>query len=228
MTPAATAVDHRASRGARARHDVCTGHAMSRAATVSVLVLLLAAAACGGQSTGTGAPEAGAGGDDGGGASGCPAVAPSAGSTCGDRGLVCTYPSDGASCGTFTCDDAGAWSSASRGGGGCPLPPGLVCPTEQTPTVTGTKSPIDRACTGDGDCAAVTFATDCCGDAIALGVRQSSVAAAQEAAATCGRAFPACGCPARPPVAETGTSDGGAPVTIEAFCASGTCRTRYR
>jgi hypothetical protein len=126
-------------------------------------------------------------------------------------------------------DDAAA--SGCTSARGCPLPAGLVCPTPEDPRLTGTTKPVDRSCLADMDCVSVVFQTDCCGNTLAFGVNSGSASSAKNAADTCQRGFPGCGCPARPTVAETGLPDGGQPMfdaPIDAYCASGTCKTRYR
>lgn len=124
--------------------------------------------------------------------------------------------------------DAGTTDACSPATG-CPLPPDLVCPTPAAPQLSGTASPVDRACVVDDDCASVIFQSDCCGNTFAFGVSRASVGAATAAAATCRSGFPGCGCPQGPTVAETGTPDsGGFDELIDPYCASGTCKTRYR
>ena len=149
-----------------------------------------------------------------------------------------TSSSSGGSSGSSGASSSGSSGSGTNEAGvpeacpsstGCPLPAGLSCPTPESPQLSGTASPVSRACTGDGDCASVIFQSDCCGNTFALGVSTASVAPATAAASTCRSGFPGCGCPATPTVAETGTPDGGGfDVPIEAYCAAGTCKTRYR
>lgn len=157
---------------------------------------------------------------------------------CGGKATGDTVPGAGTSGGTDAgtsggepdaSDDAAA--SGCTTARGCPLPAGLVCPTPEDPRLTGTTMPVDRSCVADTDCVSVVFQIDCCGNTLAFGVNAKSAATAKDAAETCQRGFPGCGCPAGPTVAETGLSDGGQPTfgaPIDAYCASGTCKTRYR
>ena len=161
-------------------------------------------------------------------AAGCPTTAPNAGDPCPTVGLVCNYTSEMSPCGTITCGDMGTWEGGFQKVG-CPLPSGLECPTPDKPELVGSASPVSRTCTTDPDCVSVTFQTDCCGNSFAFGVDTKSAAAANEAAKTCSNAFPGCGCPEGPPVAETGMSDAGFGAKIVPYCDTNTstCRTRY-
>ena len=113
---------------------------------------------------------------------------------------------------------------------GCALPAGLECPTAMSPQLLGWSPPVDRACVGDGDCVSVAFETSAAGNTFALGVNTASVSAAKAAAAVCRSGFRLSARPADAQLAETGIPDSGLYFgqPIEAYCAAGTCKTRYR
>jgi hypothetical protein len=133
-------------------------------------------------------------------------------------------------CGKMTCGARGTWEGGSFNSLGCPLPAGLTCPSRTSSELRGSAEPVDESCVVDTDCASVVFQTDCCGNTLAYGVNKSSVGAATVAATTCKNGFPGCGCPESPTVAQTGKPDGGVNFNapIDAYCAAGTCKTRYR
>jgi hypothetical protein len=181
-------------------------HRSHRHALVVLALALVAWPACGGKSTTDATPGASTSGTSGG-------------------------TSGGASDGRIDASDVDGGDSGCTTARGCPLPPDLVCPTPEDPRLSGTSMPVDRSCVADSDCASVVFQTDCCGNTLAFGVNVQSASTAKQAADTCQSGFPGCACPEGPTLAETGFPDGGSPTfadKIDAYCASGTCKTRYR
>jgi hypothetical protein len=64
---------------------------------------------------------------------------------------------------------------------------------------------FSRSCQDATDCAIANHQTDCCGNTIATGIAQSDLAAFQQSETACQPLFPACGCPALPPVLDDGS-----------------------
>ena len=56
---------------------------------------------------------------------------------------------------------------------------------------------VDRSCTSDTDCVVRLHQTDCCGNAVMVGVNQSVAAQFAVDESACMASYPGCGCPAR-------------------------------
>jgi hypothetical protein len=83
---------------------------------------------------------------------------------------------------------------------------------------------VDRSCSVDGDCLAVTHTTNCCGSAVWIGIRSSEKDHYTALESACDRTYPACGCAAGPPVTDDGSVvpfGGMAGVS----CQAGMCKT---
>lgn len=63
---------------------------------------------------------------------------------------------------------------------------------------------IDRSCTTDADCLVRLHQTDCCGNAVMLGIRTSAESAYLGSEPACMASYPACGCPASLPTTDSG------------------------
>jgi hypothetical protein len=107
-----------------------------------------------------------------------------------------------------------------------PSCPRLVCADAGAPIVcggsVGSFPTFDRSCNVASDCFVATHQTDCCGNSRAMGLNVSQRAAFQSAEAICAPMYPACGCPARPPVADDGNV-GTFSTMIAVDCRSGLC-----
>ncbi len=151
-------------------------------------------AGVGGQSGGS--PDAGVDASAGVGGS-CPPCVPPPSPDC-----VGTGP---CGCGPYECPDAGGSSYD------------LQCDSTGGPFPAFSKS-----CGDEGDCVVLAHQTDCCGNAMMVGVAASSRAGFESAEAQCSSTFPLCDCPSQPPAAEDGTRA----VDADAFtaeCQSGEC-----
>jgi hypothetical protein len=103
-------------------------------------------------------------------------------------------------------------------------PTGLDAPAADAP-LADAGSPcayadaIDRSCTTDADCLVRLHQTDCCGNAVMIGIRTSALGAYNAGEPACMASYPACGCPAGLP-----TTDSGETVTdldtVQAACVS--------
>lgn len=81
---------------------------------------------------------------------------------------------------------------------------------------------FDKSCVADRECVVVTHQTDCCGNSEAIGVNAGQQMSFDDAERICRSQYPACGCPARPPVAEDGQSAND-PSRIAVSCRGGQC-----
>jgi hypothetical protein len=83
---------------------------------------------------------------------------------------------------------------------------------------------VDRSCSVDGDCLAVTHTTSCCGSAIWIGIRSSEKDRYAALESACDRTYPACGCAAGAPVTDDGSvvQFGG---MAGVSCQAGMCKT---
>jgi len=83
---------------------------------------------------------------------------------------------------------------------------------------------VDRSCATASDCVAVSHTSNCCGQAVVIGIRVSSQSAFQTLEAQCDATYPACGCAAGQPTTDDGSRlafSGTAGVT----CLQGKCTT---
>jgi hypothetical protein len=64
---------------------------------------------------------------------------------------------------------------------------------------------VDHTCATDSDCVAVAHTTNCCGQAVFIGIRASEQARFNAFEAQCDAAYPACGCAAGQPMTEDGS-----------------------
>ena len=107
-----------------------------------------------------------------------------------------------------------------------PSCPRLVCADAGAPIAcggsVGTFPTFDRSCNAPSDCFVATHQTDCCGNSRAMGLNASQRTAFEAAEAICAPMYPACGCPARPPVADDG-SVGNFSTMIAVDCRAGLC-----
>ena len=62
---------------------------------------------------------------------------------------------------------------------------------------------LDRSCGVDGDCAFALHTTDCCGNSIVTGFNSSESATFGARESACDETYPACGCPAFGPTADS-------------------------
>ncbi len=83
---------------------------------------------------------------------------------------------------------------------------------------------FSKTCSTADECAIVFHTTDCCGNSSALGIHESEVADFEAAEAICDSQYPACGCPAGPPVAEDG-NQAFDPDQLAVDCIDGQCFT---
>ncbi|MBK6533738.1 MAG: hypothetical protein IPF99_30375 [Deltaproteobacteria bacterium] len=86
----------------------------------------------------------------------------------------------------------------------------------------GSFPTFDRSCNAASDCFVARHQTDCCGNSRAMGLNVSQRAAFEAAEAICAPMYPACGCPARPPVADDGNV-GNFSTMIAVDCRAGLC-----
>ena len=64
---------------------------------------------------------------------------------------------------------------------------------------------VDRYCSMDSECVAVLHTINCCGAAAWIGIRKSADAHFTALESQCDASYPACGCPAGPPIADDGS-----------------------
>jgi hypothetical protein len=108
-------------------------------------------------------------------------------------------------CGPYLCPDAGGSSY------------GLQCNS------TGGPFPaFDKSCEDEPDCVVLPHQTDCCGNAMMVGVAASDQARCESAEAQCSSTFPLCDCASLPTVAEDGSRANDADAFI-AVCQGGEC-----
>jgi hypothetical protein len=83
---------------------------------------------------------------------------------------------------------------------------------------------LDRSCSADADCLAVTHTTNCCGSAIWIGIRSTEKSRYDTLETACDKSYPGCGCAAGPPVTDDGSivQFGG---MAGVACQAGTCKT---
>ena len=119
--------------------------------------------------------------------------------------MGCRYtpdPIDPCSCGVLTCEEAVCCGSS--------------CDPPSFPT-------FGRECTSDSGCFVALHQSDCCGTYAALGLAASERSRFEASEATCASMYPACGCAARPTVADDGTMCFDSPVVVR--CLDGLCST---
>jgi hypothetical protein len=94
---------------------------------------------------------------------------------------------------------------------------------------TETKFPeFETACTTTGDCALVSRAADCCGNAMYVGINRGDATCFEQAAVLCSSQFPGCGCPSFGASAEDGTFVPWSEIAgIIVECISGQCKSRW-
>lgn len=86
-------------------------------------------------------------------------------------------------------------------------------------------------CGVTADCVVVPFQINCCGSMHAAGVNAASKAKVEACAASRAAAFPACGCPTSPTIADDGSSETGfSGVTPSVVCngSTGLCETSFK
>jgi hypothetical protein len=146
---------------------------------------------------------------------GCGSVSPQtdAGSSAGSAGAAAGASGSAGSGRAGT--DGGVAGAGGVGDAGAKDGAGSACAQVAT---------VDRTCSVDADCLAVTHTTSCCGSAIWIGIRSSEKDHYAALESACDRTYPACGCAAGPPLTDDGSvvSFGGmAGVT----CQAGMCKT---
>jgi len=80
---------------------------------------------------------------------------------------------------------------------------------------------FDRTCDTIDDCDLVFHTVDCCGNAVAWGIRADEVEDFNDAEAICDSQYPDCGCPMGPVVADDGNA--ASPQLISVDCQMGVC-----
>lgn len=121
----------------------------------------------------------------------------------------------------------GAGGTGGGGGGkdapgevsGCASPAGM-CSTYPFPS-------FSKCCSGDDECVVAFHQISCCGTHVAWGINAKDKAAFDAAEAMCEMAYPGCGCPTGPTMAEDGkfSKDFGGSGDIGVGCMSGACTT---
>jgi hypothetical protein len=84
---------------------------------------------------------------------------------------------------------------------------------------------VDRSCTSDADCVAVTHTTNCCGSAIWMGIRATEKQRFTALETACEMSYPGCGCAAGPPVTDDGSVVRFGATAAGVTCQAGTCKT---
>jgi hypothetical protein len=84
---------------------------------------------------------------------------------------------------------------------------------------------VDRSCTVDADCVAVTHQTNCCGSAIWIGISASEKQRYDALEAACDRTYPGCGCASGAPVTDDGSVVAFGVTGAGVSCQAGTCKT---
>lgn len=85
-------------------------------------------------------------------------------------------------------------------------------------------------CGASTDCVVVPFQINCCGSMHAAGVNLASKSTVEKCAADRAAAFPACGCPTSPTLADDGSSETGSGGTPSVVCnvSTGLCETSFK
>jgi hypothetical protein len=129
----------------------------------------------------------------------------------------------GAAGGQGTAGSGGTSGKAGAGGGGGAGTTGAGGHAGATACAQATM--VDRSCTTDADCVAVTHTTNCCGSAIWMGIRSSEKSRFSTLETACDMSYPGCGCAAGPPVTDDGSVVPFGMTAAGVSCQAGTCKT---
>lgn len=99
-----------------------------------------------------------------------------------------------------------------------PLDAGIDCSVEPSPA---------RACVDTSECTMLFHYADCCGTGVWSGMRLEAAEGFATHVAACDPLLPACGCAARPTLADDGTDESQPGASLHVACTAGLCTTSY-
>jgi hypothetical protein len=209
--------------------EVPMGRSRHLRSIVPAVLALIGAVGCGSVTAlGDGGPQTGTAGTSGSagtsGIAGSSGVAGSSGGAgisgvSGSSGIAGTGGGGAGSsghAGTGAAGTGAAGTGASDGGARDAPPDASAC---------SLATMVDRSCSTDADCVAVTHTTSCCGSAVWMGIRSTEQQRFSTLETACDGSYPRCGCAAGPPQTDDGSIVNFGSGKAGVSCQGGICKT---